>query len=325
MIDRYNSIGSWLKKKYGCKVVKLSLDGGFTCPNRDGSKGTGGCLFCSEEGSGEHSSSFLDLGEIPHAMAEQVRLLSDKWPESKYIAYFQSFTSTYASVSRLRALYEEALKQPGVVGLAIATRPDCLDDDVLDLLEELKDKTFLWVELGLQTIHRQTMENMNLCYTLEDYDNAIKNLNERGIFTVTHLILGLPGETREMMLDSVRYVCGSGSGSDSKFRPCLKGKDPRVFGIKLHMLNVVKDTALAAAYPDYVPFETMEDYADLVIDALELIPPEVTIHRIYAEAPKNRLIAPSWAREKRKALNKITRRMKERDSRQGSCLSSVLS
>ena len=325
MVERINTIGSWLKKKYGCKVVKLSLDGGFTCPNRDGSKGTGGCLFCSEEGSGEHSSSFLDLDEIPHAMAEQVRLLSGKWPKCKYIAYFQSYTSTYGPVSRLRALYEEALKQPGVVGLAIATRPDCLEDEVLDLLEELKDKTFLWVELGLQTIHRQTMENMNLCYTLENYDNAIKNLNERGIFTVTHLILGLPGETRDMMLDSVRYVCGSESGSDGKFRPCLKGDDPRVFGIKLHMLNLVKDTGLAAAYPDYVPFETMEDYADLVIDALELIPPEVTIHRIYAEAPKNRLIAPSWAREKRKALNTITRRMKERDSRQGSCLSSVLS
>ena len=314
---RINSIGSWLKSEFGCKVVKLSLDGGFTCPNRDGRKGNGGCLFCSEEGSGEHASPVFGKcagnregvafakntpghPELSEAMGEQIRLLSGKWPDCSYIAYFQSHTNTYAPVEKLRQLFEDAIGQPKVLGIAIATRPDCLGEDVLDLLEELNNRTFLWVELGLQTIHPNTMDAMNLCYSLEEYDSALCELNRRGIRVVTHLILGLPGESREMMLDSVRYVCRS-----------------PVFGIKLHMLNVVKDTPLSLKYPDYIPFETIGEYADLVIDALELIPEGITIHRIYAEAPKGRLISPPWARQKRKVLNTITRRMKERNTWQG--------
>lgn len=307
---RINTIGSWLKREFGCRIVKLSLDGGFTCPNRDGKKNTGGCLFCSGSGSGEHSSKIIaptGCVDIESALRRQAASLSQKWPDCKYMAYFQSYSGTYAPVSVLRALYGEALSHEDVVGLAIATRPDCLGDDVIELLSELNKKVFLWVELGLQSIHRETMNAMNLCYDPEDYYSSVRKLDHLGIRYVTHLILGLPGETRNMMLDSVKHVCGSGTGGDISLP----------FGIKLHMLNVVRGTGLAEKYPYYLPFDSMEEYADLVIDALELIPEDVTIHRIYAEAARDSLISPPWAREKRKALNTISRRMKERDSSQG--------
>lgn len=308
---RINMISPWLKKHYRdldldapAKIVKLSLDGGFTCPNRDGSKGTGGCLFCSESGSGDMASRADDFTD---AMNRQIALLSDKWPAEKYnlkyIAYFQSHTNTYAPVDELRRKFEKALEHENVAGLAIATRSDCVSDEVADLLEQLSKRTFLWVELGLQTIHDDTAKAMNLCHTLADYDAAVTKLTERGIRVVTHLILGLPGETRQMMLDSVQYVCR---------------RD--IFGIKLHMLNVVRGSGMEKAYPDYVPFDSIEDYTDLLISAIEIIPPEITIHRISGDAPRATLIAPSWSYKKRTILNEIHRTMRERNTWQGRCI-----
>jgi radical SAM protein (TIGR01212 family) len=193
-------------------------------------------------------------GDLVSAMHRQIQLLSEKWPaekyDVKYLAYFQSHTNTYAPVDELRAKFEAALAAPGVVGLAIATRPDCLPDDVLDLLSELNERTFLWVELGLQTIHDETARSMNLCHTLADYDDAVRRLTARGIRVVTHLILGLPGETREMMLESVRYACKSTDQT----------KGTRIFGLKLHMLNVVRGSGMAQTMPDYIPFDSMEEY-----------------------------------------------------------------
>ena len=306
---RINTISSWFKKHYEelglngpAKIVKLSLDGGFTCPNRDGSKGTGGCLFCSESGSGDMASRAAD--DIGSALSNQIQLLSDKWPADKYnlqyMAYFQSHTNTYAPASELREIFEAALNTPGVAGLAIATRPDCIPEDVLDLLSELNEKTFLWVELGLQTIHDETAQAMNLCHNLADYDDALRRLTDRGIRVVTHLILGLPGETREMMLASVDYVCKS-----------------KIFGLKLHMLNVVRGSGMAKMMPDYIPFDSMEEYIDLLISALEIIPPEITLHRISGDAPRATLIAPAWSYRKRTILNSIHKEMLQRNTWQG--------
>ena len=312
---RINMISAWLKNHYEelgltapAKIVKLSLDGGFTCPNRDGSKGTGGCLFCSESGSGDMASTAGDA--IESALSRQIQLLSDKWPadkyDLKYMAYFQSHTNTYAPVDQLREKFEAALKVPDVVGLAIATRPDCIPDDVLDLLTELNEKTFLWVELGLQTIHDSTARAMNLCHDLTDYDDAVRRLTSRGIRVVTHLILGLPGETKEMMLDSVRHVC----------RP-IDESGSHIFGLKLHMLNVVKGSGMAQTMPDYIPFDSMEDYIDLLIETLEIIPPEITLHRISGDAPRATLIAPEWSYKKRTILNNIHKEMRQRNTWQG--------
>jgi radical SAM protein (TIGR01212 family) len=286
----YNSIGNYLKAEFGCKVIKLSLDAGFTCPNRDGTKGTGGCIFCSADGSGDFAS------DIPG----QIRLLSDKWPTGKYIAYFQSHTNTYAPINVLREKYEQALAYPDVIGIAIATRPDCLSPDVLALLSELNQKTFLWVELGLQTIHESTAELINRCYPLSVFDRAIKDLSALGIKSVVHLILGLPGETREDMFESIRYVCN---------------KD--IFGVKLHLLNVLKDTALAEFYPDRIHIPKKEEYINLVVDALEMIPKHITIHRVTADAPRHLLIAPEWSWEKRTILNGINKEFRRRGSYQG--------
>jgi len=284
------TIGSYLKKYFGQKTIKLSLEGGFTCPNRDGTKGTGGCIFCSADGSGDFASD----------IAGQIQLLSDKWPDSKHLAYFQSYTNTYAPLKELRVKYETVLNNPQISGLAIATRPDCIPDEVYDLLSEINQNTFLWVELGLQTVHNDTADLINRCYTLDVYDEAIQKLSERNIRTVVHLILGLPGETKEDMLNSVRYVC----------------QGP-IFGIKLHLLNVVKGSQMEKTYPDYVPFKDMQEYINLVVDALELIPSHITIHRMTADAPRPILISPEWSFQKRSILNGIHKELKRRHSWQG--------
>lgn len=289
----YNTIGSFLKKEFGTKVIKLSLDAGFTCPNRDGTKGYGGCIFCSADGSGDFASNIPD----------QIQLLSKKWPTGKYIAYFQSHTNTYAPVNVLREKFFKALEYPNVIGIAIATRPDCLSQEVLELLNELNKITFLWVELGLQTIHEQTAELTNRCYPLSTFDEAISNLSSLDIKSVVHLILGLPGESQKDMLDSVRYV---------------SNKD--IFGMKLHLLNVLKNTKLADYYPDNIHIPKKEEYIRLVVDALEIIPQHITIHRVTADAPRHLLIAPDWGYEKRSILNGINKEFRLRNSYQGFAL-----
>lgn len=287
---RFNSLSSYLKKEFGHKTIKLSIDGGFTCPNRDGTKGTGGCLFCSDTGSGEFASN----------IEKQIELLSDKWPDAYYLAYFQNHTNTYAPVSELREKYYRVLDNPKIKGLVIGTRPDCLDDDVLDLLEEINRDHFMWVELGLQTIHESTAKLINRCYPLSTFDEAVEKLNARGIKVVVHLIMGLPGETRSKMLQSVDYVAHK-----------------NIFGIKLHLLNVVKGSRLAEEYPDYLPFNSMEDYIGLIVKALELIPPEVTIHRLTGDAPRKILISPPWSYMKRSILNGINEELRKSKTWQG--------
>lgn len=314
--NRINTIGAYLKERFGCRVVKLSLEGGFTCPNRDGSKGTGGCIFCSADGSGDFASNVTASG-IRCAMEDQIRLLSDKWPTARYMAYFQSHTNTYAPVAELREKFEAALAAeisgagslPGslnhIVGLAVATRPDCLTDEVIDYLAELNERTFLWVELGLQTMHDQTAKLINRCYDLATYEDAVRRLSAHGIRIVTHLILGLPGETKEDMLESVKYICQPIS------------EQTHIFGLKLHLLNVIRGSRMEKDYRDYVPFSSIDEYTDLVVDALRIIPKDITIHRMTADAPRGLLIAPTWSYEKRTILNEINRKMSALDAYQG--------
>ncbi len=288
---RFNSISDYLREEFGEKTIKLAIDGGFTCPNRDGSKAFGGCTFCSDSGSGEFSSNIED----------QIALLSDKWPNAAYLAYFQNHTNTYAPVSELREKYFAVLKDPRIRGLVIGTRPDCLGPDVLDLLSEINSTHFLWVELGLQTIHEATADAINRCYSLEVFDQAMEDLRSRGIRTVVHLILGLPGETEDMMLESVRYVAGK----------------PGLFGMKLHLMNLVKGSTLASTDPDYVSFPDIPTYVDLVVRCLEIIPPSVTIHRLTGDAPRPILISPVWSFNKRTILNSINERLNLLDTWQG--------
>lgn len=284
------TVSKYLKEYFNQKTVKLSLDGGFTCPNRDGTKGTGGCIFCSADGSGDFAST----------IEEQIELLSGKWQNVKYLAYFQNHTNTYAPVSELRQKFYAALQHPLISGIAIATRPDCISEETLDLLEEINENHFMWVELGLQTMHEKTANLINRCYDLSVFDRTMRELNARGIKTVVHLILGLPGESRRDMEDSVRYVCQSGA-----------------WGIKLHMLNVVKGSQMEILMPDYCSFETIEDYVNLVCDLIEIIPPDMVIHRLSADAPRKILMTPKWSYRKRTILNSIHAELARRGSTQG--------
>lgn len=288
---RINTISEYLKEQFGKKTIKLAIDGGFTCPNRDGYKGFGGCTFCSDTGSGEFSSDIDD----------QIRLFSDKWPDAAYLAYFQNHTNTYAPVEELRKKYYSVFRDPRIKGLVIGTRPDCLGDDVLDLLSEINETHYMWIELGLQTIHEKTAERINRCYDLSEFDEAYDKLRKRGIRTVVHLILGLPEESREMMMESVKYVSSK----------------PDLFGIKLHLMNLVKGSALAASDPNYVSFPDIETYVKLVVDCLEIIPPAVTVHRLTGDAPRDILISPVWSFNKRTILNSINDRLNLLDTWQG--------
>lgn len=292
-----NTISDYLKKQLGHKTIKLSIDGGFTCPNRDGSKGYGGCIFCSDSGSGDMASSGDNISKV---LDSQIVILSKKWPDAKYIAYFQSHTNTYAPVEILREKYMDALSDPRISGIVIATRPDCLGDDVLNLLSELNKKTLMWVELGLQSIHPQTSEFINRGYNLSVYDDACNKLSKRGIKFVTHIILGLPGESRQDMIDTVKYVCKSGT-----------------WGIKLHLLNITKNSRLAKTHSDYTPFESIDDYVGMVCDLLEIIPYKIIIHRLTADTPRKNLISPLWSYKKRTILNGIYHEMFQRGSIQG--------
>ena len=297
--ERINLIGPYLKRTFGEKTVKLSLDGGFTCPNRDGTLGHGGCSFCSERGSGDNAST----------IQEQIRLLSTKWPNvSSYIAYFQNFTGTYAPVDRLRHLYYGALEQPGVHGLAIATRPDCLSEEILELLSEINDATFLWIELGLQTTNDYIARSFGRCYDTSVYYDAVEKLSSRDIRVVTHLLFGLPGETKDSMRNSLTDVIESG-----------------VWGLKFHLLNLVRGTRMAAENPDYMPFSTPEEYVSMICDFLEITPYDMVIHRLSADTPAELLIAPKWAYRKRLIINMILSELKKRDTRQGVSSGTIIS
>lgn len=300
MIDgkRYNTLNSEMKRIFEEKAIKLSLDGGFSCPNRDGSIGDRGCIFCGEKGSGEFTYGGLD---IKSQAIEQINLLSKKWTTRKYIAYFQSFTNTYASVEKLKNVYELALEIPGVVGIAIATRPDCLSDEILDYLEFLNRKTFLWVELGLQTIHENTAKLIRRGYTLDIYDDAVANLKKRDIRLVTHAIIGLPYEKREDILKTCDYI----------------GRK-KLWGIKLHSLYIQKDTDLHDFYLNN-PFEIMtkEEYVDIITEIISILPKELVIHRLTGDGDKSLLFKPEWSKNKLAVLSSIDKALKEKEIFQG--------
>ena len=297
--ERYNSIGNYLKTQFGEKTIKLSIDAGFTCPNRDGKLGFGGCAFCSSGGSGELASKY-EKGNISKSIDKQIAKYEEKWPKAKYLAYFQAYTNTYAPVSELREKYYEALNDSRISGIVIATRPDCLPDDIIDLLSEINEKHFMWIELGLQTIHEKTSKEMNIGYDIRTYDAVIEKLLERNIKVVTHLILGLPGETKEQMLESVKHVSSKA-----------------IFGIKLHLFNLIKTSGIYKEIPDYVPFNSIEEYVDLVIECLEIIPPEITIHRLTGDVPRKFLVSPEWSYKKRTILNSINFELMSRNTCQG--------
>lgn len=285
----YYSFNQYLKDTFGCKVYKISINAGFTCPNRDGTLGTRGCIFCSKGGSGDFAeSSTLSVTEQIESGKQRV---SKKIKSGKYIAYFQAFTNTYAPIDVLAEKYCEAINHPDIVGISIATRPDCLGEEVLTLLSEINKIKPVFVELGLQTIHEKTAEYIRRGYPLSVYDNAIKALKKAGINTVVHLIIGLPNESREEMLESVEYACKSGAD-----------------GIKLQLLHILKGTDLA---DDYLSgkFETlsMEEYLSIIKDCVEIIPKNVVIHRLTGDGPKKDLIAPLWSADKKSVLNALNK------------------
>ena len=289
---KYTTLNSYLKEKFGCKVYKISLDCGFTCPNRDGTLGYDGCIFCSEGGSGDFAESrSLSVTEQIEAGKEKVK---NKIKSGKYIAYFQAFTNTYADVKTLERLYTEAINHPDIVALSVATRPDCLEQEKVELLGRLNKIKPIFVELGLQTINEKTAEYIRRGYTLDVYDNAVKRLHEQGINVVTHIIINLPFETREDMLNSVKYVC--------------KVTD----GIKLQLLHILKGTDLAKEYEAH-KFEvlTLEEYTNIIADCVKIIPENVVIHRLTGDGAKKDLIAPLWSADKKRVLNTINKRLSE--------------
>lgn len=290
----YYSLNQYLKDTFGQKVYKIALDGGFTCPNRDGKIGTRGCIFCSGMGSGDFAESRKD--SITDQIEKGKSRLEGKIKDGKYIAYFQAFTNTYASVEELRRKYMEAINHPDIVAVSIATRPDCLPEKVVELLHELNQIKPVWVELGLQTIHEDTAEYIRRGYSLSVYDDAVCRLKNIGVDIIVHVILGLPRENREEMLDTVRYVGNSG-----------------VNGIKLQLLHVIKGTDLAEEYQQG-SFEVLdlEEYTDLVADCIALLPKDMVIHRMTGDGDKKTLVAPLWSGDKKRVLNLLNRKIAQK-------------
>ena len=289
----YLSFNKYLKDKFGQKVYKISLDGGFTCPNRDGKTGTRGCIFCSKGGSGD----FAESREM--SITEQIesgkKKVEKKIKSGKYIAYFQAFTNTYAPVEILRQKYEEAINHPDIVALSIATRPDCLSDDVLRLLDEMNKIKPVFVELGLQTIHQKSAKYIRRGYDLSVYDKAVRDLKKIGVNIVVHVILGLPNESENDMLETVKYVCESGAN-----------------GIKLQLLHVIDGTDLAKDYEKGL-FKTLEfdEYVNLIVKCVKIIPKDIVIHRLTGDGAKKDLIAPLWSADKKRVLNAINKALRE--------------
>lgn len=290
---KYYSLNNYLRDTFGCKVYKLSLNGGFTCPNRDGSIDTRGCIFCSKGGSGDFAESpLLSISEQIEAGKKRVE---NKIKDGKYIAYFQAFTNTYAPVEVLRQKFTEAMESEDIVALSVATRPDCLGDDVLKLLAELNKVKPVFVELGLQTIHKKTADYIRRGYALKVYDEAVKNLKSIGINTVVHIIIGLPGESKDDILETVSYVCKSG-----------------IDGIKLQLLHIIKGTDLEKDYNSgKFTLPSLDEYVDIIKSCVEIIPEGIVIHRLTGDGAKKDLVAPLWSADKKNVLNKINKALME--------------
>ena len=305
-VKPYYSLDYYFKSIYGRKIYKIALDGGMTCPNRDGSIDTRGCIFCSKGGSGEFAASFdVNNPSVLAQLEKGKELIAKKTLDgTQYIAYFQPYSNTYAPIDYLSKLYEEALSDSECVGLSIGTRPDCLSSDVLDLLNSLKEKyeeKLIWIELGLQTIHRDTAIYIRRGYELSRFEEAVSNLNNIGIPIIVHLILGLPGETPEMMYASIEYL--------NTFN---------IFGVKLQLLHVLNDTDLVYDYNER-KFDVLsqEEYTNILIGCIERLNPEIVIHRVTGDGPKDKLIAPDWSKNKRNVLNTLLSEMKKRNTWQG--------
>lgn len=285
----YYSLNQYLKDTFGCKVYKLAINGGFTCPNRDGTLDTRGCIFCSAGGSGEFAED--PEKSITQQIEEAKKRVSAKIKEGKYIAYFQAYSNTYAPAKKLRQLFSEAIAHPDVAAISVATRPDCLPEDVLDLLAELNRKKPVWVELGLQTIHEKSAAYIRRGYPLPVYDRAVTELRKRNLEVIAHVILGLPGETKADIEATVDYVCQSG-----------------IQGIKLQLLHILKGTDLEAEYRNgRVRVMEEEEYIRLVADLLKRIPPDIVIHRLTGDGDKKLLVAPMWSADKKHVLNRMKR------------------
>nr|WP_304219325.1 TIGR01212 family radical SAM protein [Fredinandcohnia onubensis] len=296
---RYHTWNYHLRNTFGHKVFKVALDGGFDCPNRDGTVAHGGCTFCSVSGSGDFAGNRADdiLTQF-HTIKDKMH---EKWKDGKYMAYFQAFTNTHAPVEVLRERFEPVLSQEGVVGISIATRPDCLPDDVVEYLAELNDRTYLWVELGLQTVHEKTAQLINRAHDFQCYVEGVNKLRKHNIQICSHIINGLPQETPEMMMDTAREVAKLD-----------------VQGIKIHLLHLLKGTPMVKQYEKgLLEFLSFEDYIQLVCDQLEILPPEMIVHRITGDGPIDLMVGPMWSVNKWEVLNTIDAELKRRDSYQG--------
>ncbi len=296
---RYHTLNYFYHHTFHSKVFKISLNGGFSCPNLDGTKGYGGCIYCSKSGSGDFAGKKQD--SIEKQWQQGLEMMHKKWPDGKLIAYFQARTNTYAKVEELKEKFEPVLNYPNVIGLALATRPDAITDECLDYLEDLSKRTYLMIELGLQTIHETTSKLINRCHTTQEFDDMVKKLRARNINVIVHIINGLPYETKEMMLETVKHI-----------------NQLDIQGIKIHMLHIIKDTPLVTMYKKN-PFHvlTREEYVDIVIEQLELLRPEIVIHRITGDPVKEDLIAPTWLLKKFCVLNEIDKEMVKRNTYQG--------
>ncbi len=296
---RYHTLDYFYKHKFGCKTFKVSLNAGFTCPNIDGTLGHKGCIYCSNTGSGEYGGNPQD--DLTVQFEKIKTIMHKKWPKAKYIGYFQARTNTYAPVDVLKEKYESILKLDNVVGLAIATRPDAISDECLDYLEKLNKKTFLTIELGLQSIHNVTNKLINRCHSLKCFDEMVSKLKARGIFVVAHVINGLPYENKEMMFETIKHL-----------------NNIKIDGIKIHMLSILKGTPLEKLYLEKpFPLLSMNQYIDIVCDELELLNENVVIERLTGDPNINDLVAPLWLPQKINVLNGIDKEMKKRNSYQG--------
>ena len=296
MTERYYSLNRYLREQFGEKVYKLALDGGMSCPNRDGTLGTGGCIFCSAGGSGDFAEGRCDsvAAQIERAKGR----IRSKTGAEKFIAYFQSYTNTYAPVEYLQQIFTEAIAEPSIVALSIGTRPDCLPQDVVELLARLNRSKPVWVELGLQTIHESTARYIRRGYELPVYEDALGRLKAAGLTVIVHVILGLPGESREMMLQTVDYLSG----------------EHRPDGIKLQLLHVLEGTDLAEDWRAGA-FRCMEmdEYFDILFECLSRLPEDMVIHRLTGDGPKKLLLAPLWTGDKKRVLNALNRELERRD------------
>lgn len=305
-MKRYHTFNAHLRQIFGEKVFKVPLDVGFTCPNRDGTLGYGGCVYCSERGSGDFAGDALY--SITAQFTQVKERMLKKWPRAKYMAYFQAYTNTYAPLERLRVVYEEALNQEGVVGLSIATRPDCLAENVLEYLDELNQRTYLWVELGLQTIHEKTLNWIQRGHDYPAFLDGLERLRVRNIRVCAHIILGLPGESRDDMLATAAAVASL-----------------PLQGVKLHLLHVLRGTPLAHQYAQTpFPLLSQTEYVELVADILEILPGDMIIQRLTGDGPPEDLVVPLWSRKKWEVLNAIDREMERRESWQGKLRGSIV-